>query len=48
MQSSAAGKVPLAHVGITDPTVAPSEGHMEVWEHFGLTAEAVKEAVGSL
>ncbi len=48
VQSSAAGKVPLAHVGITDPTVAPSEGHMEVWEHFGLTAEAVKEAVGSL
>lgn len=48
VHSNAAGRVPLAHVGITDPTVAPSEGHLEVWEHFGLTAEAVKEAVQSL
>lgn len=48
VHSNAAGNVPLAHVGITDPTVAPSEGHMEVWEHFGLTAAAVKEAVESL
>jgi transketolase len=46
--SQAAGKVPLAHVGITDPTVAPSEGHAEVWEHFGLTAEAVAGALDSL
>jgi transketolase C-terminal domain/subunit len=48
VHSQGAGKVPLAHVGITDPTVAPSEGHMEVWEHFGLTATAVKEAVAQL
>jgi transketolase C-terminal domain/subunit len=46
--SQAAGKVPLAHVGITDPTVAPSEGHVEVWEHFGLTAEAVAGALDAL
>jgi hypothetical protein len=46
--SQAAGKIPLAHVGITDPTVAPSEGHAEVWEHFGLTAEAVAGALDSL
>jgi transketolase len=48
VHSAAAGKVPVAHVGITDPTVAPSEGHMEVWEHFGLTVQAVQEAVASL
>lgn len=49
VQSAAAGSgVKLAHVGITDPSVAPSEGHMEVWAHFGLTAEAVREAVVSL
>jgi len=48
VHSSAAGRVPVAHVGITDPSVAPSEGHMEVWEHFGLTATAVKEAVDRL
>lgn len=48
VHSAAAGKVALAHVGITDPTVAPSEGHMEVWEHFGLTSEAIVEAVHSL
>ncbi len=48
VHSAAAGKVPLAHVGITDPTVAPSDGHMEVWAHFGLTTEAVKDAVASL
>jgi transketolase N-terminal domain/subunit/transketolase C-terminal domain/subunit len=37
-----------AHVGITDPRVAPSEGHMETWEHFGITSEAVVTAVESL
>lgn len=49
VQSAASGSgVKLAHVGITDPTVAPSDGHAEVWEHFGLTAQAVKDAVASL
>lgn len=48
VHSAGAGKTPMAHVGITDPTVAPSEGHMEVWAHFGLTAEAVAAAVQSL
>ncbi len=49
VQSAAAGSgVKLAHVGITDPTVAPSDGHMEVWAHFGLTAEAVREAAAAL
>jgi hypothetical protein len=40
--------VPLDHLGITDPRIAPSEGHEEVWAHFGLTAEALVEAVRGL
>ncbi len=39
---------PMAHVGITDPRIAPSEGHYEVWEHFGLTKEAIMEAIKAL
>ncbi len=49
VQSAAYGKgLPLAHIGIVDPTVAPSHGHMEVWEHFGITADAIKEAAQGL
>lgn len=49
VQSSAVvAGVKSAHVGITDPRIAPSEGHDEVWEHFGLTTEALVEAVNSL
>jgi transketolase C-terminal domain/subunit len=40
--------LPLVHVGIADPRVAPSEGHMETWAHFGITVEALIEAVKSL
>ncbi|MEE2948440.1 MAG: thiamine pyrophosphate-dependent enzyme [Verrucomicrobiota bacterium] len=36
------------HVGIVDPRIAPSEGHEEVWEHFGLTSSAIANAVKSL
>ena len=39
---------PLAHVGITDPRIAPSHGFEETWEHFGLTVDAVVEAVTAL
>lgn len=46
--TESAGKVPLGHVGITDPRIAPSEGHMEVWAHFGITADALLEAVKGL
>ena len=48
--AAAAGSagVPVAHVGIVDPRIAPSDGHMEVWEHFGITAGALTEAVESL
>ena len=31
------------HVGITDPRIAPAEGHDEVWEHFGITVERLVE-----
>ena len=49
VQSAAAGSgVPLAHIGITDPRVAPAEGHLELWTFFGLTKESVQEAVASL
>jgi transketolase C-terminal domain/subunit len=41
-------RVAMAHVGITDPAIAPSEGHYEVWEHFGITKEALIKAVQSL
>jgi transketolase N-terminal domain/subunit/transketolase C-terminal domain/subunit len=41
-------KVPTAHIGITDPTIAPSEGHHEVWAHFGITRDALIDAVTSL
>ncbi len=40
--------LPLAHVGIVDPRIAPADGHDEVWEHFGLTTNAVVSAVRSL
>ena len=37
-----------AHVGITDPRIAPSEGLDETWAHFGITAEALVEALEAL
>jgi transketolase len=40
--------LPVAHVGITDPRVAPSTGHMETWAHFGITAGALVKAVQEL
>lgn len=49
VQSAAAGSgVPLAFIGITDPRVAPSDGHAEVWEYFGITADAIAEALAGL
>ena len=40
--------IPLAHLGITDPRIAPSEGHMEVWEHFGITEKGLIQAVKNM
>ncbi|MEW5981119.1 MAG: thiamine pyrophosphate-dependent enzyme [Acidobacteriota bacterium] len=31
----------LDHIGITDPQVAPSEHYRHVWEHYGMTADAL-------
>jgi transketolase len=45
---AAASNTPVAHIGITDPRIAPSEGHMETWAHFGITTEALVAAVKSL
>ena len=42
------GVIPTAHVGIVDPRIAPSNGHIEVWEHFGITSDALVEAIKGL
>ena len=33
--------VELDHFGISDPQVAPSDHFLQVWEHYGMTQEAV-------
>ena len=38
-------QLPLIHLGITDPRIAPSEHFVKVWEHFGITEDAVLTAV---
>jgi len=37
--------VALAHLGITDPQIAPSDDYRKVWEHFGMTTEALLAAL---
>jgi transketolase N-terminal domain/subunit/transketolase C-terminal domain/subunit len=37
--------VALECVGITDPQIAPSDDYLKVWEHFGMTAEAMAERI---
>jgi hypothetical protein len=37
--------VRLAHLGISDPRVAPSEHFVKVWEHFGITEDALVDAM---
>ena len=41
-------KLPLVHLGITDPRIAPSEGHLELWQYFGIDVPAAVAAVKSL
>ena len=36
----------LEHLGIVDPAVAPSDDYVKVWEHYGITAQAIVDAVG--
>ena len=43
--SVAASGVRLAHLGITDPRIAPSEHFVKVWEHFGITEDALLAAI---
>ncbi len=33
----AASGVKIDHFGIVDPQIAPSEAHLQVWEHYGMT-----------
>ena len=40
--------IPMAHIGINDPRIAPSDGHMEVWQHFRITRDSIIEAVTAL
>ena len=40
--------IALQHFGIVDPTVAPSESFLELWEHFGMTeAQLLRALVGN-
>ena len=49
VRGAAHGKrIPLAHLGITDPRIAPSEGHLELWQYFGIDVPAAIEAVKTL
>lgn len=41
-------RVPCRHVGITDPRIAPSDGFRETWNHFGISAESLVQAVQTL
>jgi transketolase C-terminal domain/subunit len=41
----AASGLNIDHFGIVDPQIAPSEAHLEVWEHFGMTEERLAEAL---
>ena len=40
--------IPLQHLGITDPRVAPSEGHLELWQYFGIDVPSAITAVKAL
>ncbi len=41
-------KLPLVHLGIVDPRIAPSDGHLELWQYFGIDVPATCAAVQSL
>jgi transketolase len=40
--------VHLAHLGITDPRVAPADGHLELWKYFGIDVPTAVAAMKSL
>ena len=35
----------LDHLGIVDPQIAPSDHYLQVWEHYGMTVDALVERV---
>ena len=37
----------LDHLGIGDPQIAPSDTFEIVWEHYGMTVDAIQKALGS-
>ncbi len=37
--------VSLDHFGIVDPQIAPSDHFVQVWEHFGITEQALTESI---
>jgi transketolase C-terminal domain/subunit len=41
------GGVALDHIGIADPRIAPSEHFLKVWEHYGITEEAITKSIRS-
>ena len=41
-------KLPLIHLGITDPRIAPSEGHLELWQYFGIDVPSAIAAAKAL
>ena len=40
--------LPLIHLGITDPRIAPSEGHLELWRYFGIDTPTAVAALKAL
>jgi deoxyxylulose-5-phosphate synthase len=41
----ASAGITIDHFGIVDPQIAPSEAHLQVWEHYGMTEERLAEAL---
>lgn len=41
----AASQVKIDCFGIVDPRIAPSEAHLQVWEHYGMTEARLAEAL---
>ncbi len=41
-------KIPLIHLGIVDPRIAPSDGHLELWRYFGIDTDSAIAAVKAL
>ena len=35
----------LDHIGIVDPQIAPSDAYLQVWEHYGMTVDALVDRV---